>query len=69
VLDDRKLQSLIAMYDAAIAELRSLDDRGVEAFIARLEAHRQEMTEAMEAMAARTQHLSARYVNPFAAMF
>jgi hypothetical protein len=30
MLDDRKLQSLIAMYDVAIAELRSLDDRGVE---------------------------------------
>ena len=62
MLDDRKLQSLIQMYGTAIAELEGLNDRSVDAFIARLEAHRQEM---MEAMAARTQHLSTRYINPF----
>ena len=40
---DHRLQSLLQMYETAIADLRSLDDRGVEPFIARLEAHQEEL--------------------------
>jgi hypothetical protein len=41
--DDQKLQGLVQMYDTAIADLRSLDDRSVAAFIERLEAHQDEV--------------------------
>jgi hypothetical protein len=41
--DDQKLQGLVRMYETAIADLRSLNDRGVDAFIARLEAHQDEV--------------------------
>jgi len=37
--DDHRRQSLVQMYETAIADLWSLDDRGVEALLARLEAH------------------------------
>ena len=41
--DDQNLQGLLQMYETAIADLRSLNDRGVAGFIARLEAHQDEV--------------------------
>jgi hypothetical protein len=55
--DDQKLQGLLQMYDTAIADLRSLDDRGVGAFIARLEAHQEEVR---ARIASRSQPVASR---------
>jgi hypothetical protein len=59
--DDHRLRSLVQMYETAIADLRSLDDRGVEALIARLETHQEKM---LGVIASRAQPFASRSAEP-----